>query len=157
MTPEIAESAYIDETAVVIGDVVVESDASVWPNVTLRGDAGRIVVGERANVQDNAVLHERCVLEPETTVGHSAIVHAATVGTGALVGMNATVLDGAHIGEHAIVGAGAVVTEGTEVPPATLVTGIPAEHTADLDESVGSSAAEHYVELAKQYGSVEME
>lgn len=151
IVPRIADSAYVDEAAVVIGDVVVEADASVWPNATLRGDSGTIHVGEGANVQDNAVLHEDAVLEPKTTVGHSAIVHAATVGKGALVGMNAVVLDDASIGERAVVGAGAVVTEGTEVPPATLVVGTPAEPKADLDERESPTAAEHYVELARRY------
>jgi len=97
--PQVADSAYVDETAVVIGDVVIEDEASVWPNTTLRGDHGTIVVGEGANVQDNAVLHETAELEPYSTVGHSAIVHDATVAERALVGMNAVVLDGAHVGE----------------------------------------------------------
>ena len=149
--PQIAESAYVDDAAVVIGDVTIEAEASVWPNATLRGDSGRIVVGAGANVQDNAVLHEDAVLESDTTVGHSAIVHAATVAEGALVGMNAVVLDDAHIGEDAIVGAGAVVTEGIEVPPETLVTGIPAEVTADLEDSPSSAPAEHYVTLATRH------
>ena len=151
LTPTIADSAYVDEAAVVIGDVVIEDGASVWPNTTLRGDHGQIVVGERANVQDNAVLHEDAVLGPETTVGHSAIVHAATVDEGALVGMNAVVLDDAHVGEEAIVGAGSVVTEGTEVPPATLAVGTPAEPKAELDDSDTRVAAEHYAELATRY------
>lgn len=150
--PEIDGSAYVDEAAVVIGDVVVGADASVWPNATLRGDGGRIVVGEGSNVQDGAVLHEHAVLEPGVTVGHNAIVHAATVAEGALVGMNATVLDGAHVGEDAVVGAGAVVTEGIDVPPATLVAGVPAEPTADLDDPPSTAPAEHYVELANRYG-----
>ncbi|WP_433631119.1 gamma carbonic anhydrase family protein [Halomicrococcus sp. NG-SE-24] len=150
-TPEIAESAYVDEAAVVIGDVVIEADASVWPNATVRGDSGRIVIGKGANVQDNAVLHEDVVLESETTVGHSAIVHAATVAEGALVGMNAVVLDDAHVGEEAIVGAGAVVTEGTDVPPSALVTGTPAELKAELDDLDTAATAEHYAELAARH------
>lgn len=149
--PRIADSAYVDEAAVVIGDVVIEGEASVWPNATLRGDSGRIVVGADANVQDNAVLHEDAVLEPETAVGHSGIVHAATVAEGALVGMNAVVLDDAHIGEGAIVGAGAVVTEGTEVPSETLVAGTPAEPKTELDEPRAPSTVEHYVELANRH------
>ena len=151
MTPQIAESAYVDDAAVVVGDVVIEANASVWPNTTLRGDNGRIVVGERANVQDNAVLHEDAVLEPETTVGHSAIVHAATVAEGALVGMNAVVLDDAHVSEEAIIGAGAVVTQGTEVPPATLMVGTPAEPKIELGDPQTRVAADHYAELAKKY------
>lgn len=149
--PQIADSAYVDEAAVVIGDVVIEAEANVWPNAILRGDSGRIVVGARANVQDNAVLHEDAVLEPETAVGHSGIVHAATVAEGALVGMNAVVLDDAHVGEGAIVGAGAVVTEGTEVPPRTLVAGTPAEPKTELDEPAAPSTVEHYVELANRH------
>lgn len=151
LEPQIADSAYVDETAVVIGDVVVEAEASIWPNTTLRGDHGQIVVGERSNVQDNAVLHEDTILEPEVTVGHSAIVHACTVESGALVGMNAVVLDDVHVGEGAIVGAGSVVTEGTEVPPETLVVGTPAEVKTELDGPVTEATIEHYAELGSTY------
>jgi carbonic anhydrase/acetyltransferase-like protein (isoleucine patch superfamily) len=151
LAPTVAESAYVDETAVVVGDVVLEDESSVWPNATLRGDSGQIVVGQGSNVQDNAVLHEQATLASHVTVGHSAIVHNATVADGALVGMNATVLDGAHVGTDAIVGAGAVVTEGTEVPPATLYTGVPATHTADLDDHDTRAPAHHYVQLGTRY------
>ncbi|QLG26774.1 gamma carbonic anhydrase family protein [Halorarum halophilum] len=150
-TPRIADSAYVDDAAVVIGDVVLEAGASVWPNATLRGDSGTIVVGEGSNVQDNAVLHEDAELEADVTVGHGAIVHAATVGEGALVGMNAVVLDGSTVGEGAVVGAGSVVTEGTEVPPETLVVGSPAEPKAEVDEAAARAPATHYVELANRY------
>ncbi|UIO98561.1 gamma carbonic anhydrase family protein [Halobaculum sp. CBA1158] len=159
MEPEIADSARVDETAVVIGDVVLAERASVWPNATLRGDYGRIEVGRESNVQDGAVLHEDAVLEPRVTVGHNAIVHAATVAEGALVGMNATVLDDAHVGENAVVGAGAVVTEGTEVPPNTLVTGVPATVTTELDAadeaSLGQVGADHYAALIDRYEATE--
>ncbi|SIR60075.1 Carbonic anhydrase or acetyltransferase, isoleucine patch superfamily [Natronorubrum daqingense] len=151
MKPQIADSAYVDEAAVVIGNVVVEEDASVWPNTTLRGDHGRIVVGEGANVQDNAVLHETAELEPYSTVGHSAIVHDATVGERALVGMNAVVLDGAHVGEGAVVAAGSVVTEGTEIPPKTLVAGSPAEAKTEIEDSHLEATADRYVELSRRY------
>lgn len=151
LEPQIADSAYVDEAAVVIGDVVIEEDASIWPNTTLRGDHGQVVVGERSNVQDNAVLHEDAVLEPDVTVGHSAIVHACTVEPGALVGMNAVVLDDARVGEGAIVGAGSVVTEGTEVPPETLVVGTPAEVKTELDGPVTESTTKHYAQLGSTY------
>ncbi|WP_049921356.1 gamma carbonic anhydrase family protein [Halopiger djelfimassiliensis] len=151
MEPRIADSAYVDEAAVVIGDVVIEADASVWPNVTLRGDHGTIVVGEGANVQDNAVLHEDAELKPSATVGHSAIVHDATVESGALVGMNAVVLDGASVGEGAVVAAGSVVTEGTTVPPSTLVAGAPAEPKAEVDDPHLEATADRYAELATRY------
>ncbi|WP_306052541.1 gamma carbonic anhydrase family protein [Natronococcus wangiae] len=149
--PEVAGSAYVDETAVVIGDVVVDADASVWPNTTIRGDHGRIVVGEGANVQDNAVLHENAEVRPRATVGHSAIVHDATVGERALIGMNAVVLDGAHVGEGAVVAAGSVVTEGTDVPPSTLVAGSPAEPKTDVDDPLLEATADRYVELAARH------
>lgn len=149
--PQIADSAYVDEAAVVIGDVIVEADASVWPNTTLRGDHGTIVVGEGANVQDNAVLHEHAELEPYSTVGHSAIVHSATVAENALVGMNAVVLDDAHVGEGAVVAAGSVVTPGTEVSPSTLVTGTPAEPKTEIDDSHLEATAQRYVELSSRH------
>jgi carbonic anhydrase/acetyltransferase-like protein (isoleucine patch superfamily) len=151
MEPSIADSAYVDEAAVVVGDVVIADDASVWPNATLRGDHGRVVVGEGANVQDNAVLHEDAVLEASVTVGHSAIVHAATVAPEALVGMNAVVLDDARVGERAVVGAGSVVTEGTEIPPETLAVGTPAEVRTELDDPSTGAAADHYRELSTRY------
>ncbi|WP_408958092.1 gamma carbonic anhydrase family protein [Natrinema sp. 74] len=149
--PRVADSAYVDEAAVVIGDVVIEDEASVWPNTTLRGDHGTIVVGEGANVQDNAVLHEEAVLEPFATVGHSAIVHDATVAERALVGMNAVVLDGAHVGEGAVVAAGSVVTEGTEVPESTLVVGTPAEPKTEIDDPHLGATADRYVELSSEH------
>jgi carbonic anhydrase/acetyltransferase-like protein (isoleucine patch superfamily) len=150
-TPDVHESARVDETAVVIGDVTIEAEASVWPHVTLRGDSGAIVVREGANVQDNAVCHEGCEIGPGATIGHTAIVHAATVGERAMVGMSATVLDGAHVGSEALVAAGSVVTEGTEVPPSTLVAGTPAEVKTEVEDSPWTHAGEHYVELAKRH------
>ena len=150
-TPDIHESARVDESAVVIGDVTVEAEASVWPNVTLRGDSGEIVVREGANVQDNAVCHEGCEIGPSATVGHTAIVHAATVGERAMVGMSATVLDGAHVGKESLVAAGSVVTEDTEIPSNTLVAGTPAEVRKEVENSPWTHAGEHYVELAKRH------
>ncbi|RQH01360.1 gamma carbonic anhydrase family protein [Natrarchaeobius oligotrophus] len=149
--PRVAESAYVDEAAVVIGDVVVEEEASIWPNATVRGDHGTIVIGEAANVQDNAVLHEDAELGARSTVGHSAIVHGATVAEGALVGMNAVVLDGAHVGEGAVVAAGSVVTAGSHVPSATLVAGSPAEPKGDVDDPALEATADRYAELSRRY------
>ncbi|SEA13760.1 Carbonic anhydrase or acetyltransferase, isoleucine patch superfamily [Haloplanus vescus] len=152
MEPDVHPDAYVDPAAVVIGDVTVERDASIWPNVTLRGDHYPIVVGEEANVQDNAVCHEDAVLRRRATVGHSAIVHAATVEEEALVGMGAVVLDDATVGERAVVAAGSVVTEGTDVPPETLVAGTPAEVVKELDDpELGASAADEYVMRGAQY------
>ncbi|WP_254543574.1 gamma carbonic anhydrase family protein [Halomarina pelagica] len=149
--PTIHETARVDETAVVIGEVTIEADASVWPNVTLRGDSGGIVVREGANVQDNAVCHEGTEIGPSATIGHTAIVHAATVGERAMVGMGAIVLDGATVGDRALVAAGAVVTEDTEVPPDTLVAGTPAEVIKEVEDSPWAHAGDHYVELATRH------
>jgi len=150
--PTVHEDAYVDDAAVVIGDVTLERDASVWPNATLRGDHYPIVVGEESNVQDNAVLHEDAVLGRRVTVGHTAIVHAATVEEEALVGMGAIVLDDATIGAGAIVAAGSVVTEGTDVPPETLVAGTPAEVIKEIpDGEMGATAADEYVKRGSQY------
>jgi carbonic anhydrase/acetyltransferase-like protein (isoleucine patch superfamily) len=151
MTPQIAESAHVDETAVVVGEVTMEPDASVWPNATVRGDGGHIRIGEAANVQDNAVLHDGAELAREAAVGHCGIVHGASVAREALVGMNAVVLDDAEIGAGAIVGAGAVVTEGTVVPPETLVVGVPAEPKKQLDGDENSARGPYYAELATRH------
>jgi carbonic anhydrase/acetyltransferase-like protein (isoleucine patch superfamily) len=148
--PAVHEDAYVDDAAVVIGDVTVERDASVWPNATLRGDQP-IVIREGANVQDNAVCHEDAVVGRYATVGHTAIVHAATVEERALVGMGAVVLDDATVGEGAIVAAGSVVTEGTDVPPETLVAGTPAEEVKEIPDSSWKEAADRYVEKAAVY------
>lgn len=147
MEPEVHESARVDETAVVVGDVRLGPDASVWPNAVLRGDRGNIELEARANVQDGAVLHEGATLKEGATVGHNAVVHAATVEAQALIGMGATVLDGSVVGEAAMVGANALVTEGTDVPARTLVAGIPAEPVREYEESPWAAAGDEYVRL----------
>ncbi|MFC7175732.1 gamma carbonic anhydrase family protein [Halosegnis marinus] len=149
--PEIHDSAYVDETAVVVGDVTLDADASVWPNAVLRGDRGHIRVGEGANVQDGAVCHEGADLKPGATVGHNAVVHAATVGERALVGMGAVVLDRSVVGTEAMVAANALVTEGTEIPPNTLVAGVPADPVREYDESPWAFAGEEYVRLKERH------
>ncbi|WP_336362831.1 gamma carbonic anhydrase family protein [Halalkalicoccus salilacus] len=149
--PEIADSAYVDENAVVIGDVTLEEEASVWPGAVLRGDHGSIVLREGTNVQDNATLHEETELGPYTTVGHNAIVHAATTRTRSLVGMGAIVLDDATVGEESVVAANSVVTEGTEVPARSLVAGAPATVVKELDDARWAAAADRYVENAREH------
>lgn len=149
--PEIADSAYVDESAVVIGDVVLEAETSVWPGAVLRGDHGTVTLREGANVQDNATLHEGCELGPYTTVGHNAIVHAARTEERSMVGMGAIVLDGATVGEEAIVAANSVVTEGTAVPARSLVAGAPAEVVKELDDAGFAAAADRYIENARAH------
>lgn len=149
--PDVHETAYVDETAVVVGDVAVERRASVWPNAALRGDRGRIVLREGSNVQDNAVCHENVEIGPYATVGHGAVVHGATVRERALVGMNAVVLERAEIGTGSIVAAGSVVTEDTTVPSETLIAGSPAEALKEIPDASWTEAADRYVELASTH------
>ena len=147
--PEIDDSAYVDESAVVIGEVTIEADASVWPGAVLRGDHGEIVLREGANVQDNATLHEGGEVGPYATIGHNAIVHSATVGERCMIGMGAIVLDNSVIGDGSLVGANSVVTEGTEVPESSLALGTPAEVIKEVEDSYWHEAGDRYVELSK--------
>ena len=128
--PRLGQHVYLARGAVVVGDVELGDHASVWHNAVLRGDLNRIVVGHHSNIQDNAVLHLAddwpCLVGNWVTVGHAAIVHACTVGDEVLVGMGATILDGAVIGSQSIIGAHALVPQGFEVPPGSLVLGLPA-------------------------------
>ena len=149
--PELHPDAYVDETAVVIGDVTLEADASVWPNVVLRGDHGSIRLQEGSNVQDGAVCHEGADVGPYATVGHNAIVHGASIGRRGLVGMGAIVLDDSVVGERAMVGANALVVEGTEIPPNTLATGTPAEVRKEVEDSPWARAGDVYVGLAERH------
>lgn len=149
--PEIAPSAYVDRAATVIGDVTIEADASVWPGAVLRGDHGSIVLREGANIQDNATLHEGVEIGPYATVGHNAIVHAATVGERAMVGMGAIVLDHATIGAESLVGANSLVTEGTDVAESVLVAGTPAERVKTVENSPWTYAGDRYVQLSSEH------
>lgn len=127
--PVLGHGVYIARGAVVLGDVTLGDHSSVWYNAVLRGDINRIVVGHHSNIQDNAVLHLAddfgCLIGNHVTVGHSAVVHACTVGDETLVGMGAVILDGAEIGEQCIIGARALVTQGMRVPPGSMVLGSP--------------------------------
>jgi gamma-carbonic anhydrase len=130
--PTYNDSNFIAETAAVIGDVHLGEDASVWFGASVRGDVNRIRIGERSNIQDNAVIHVTHGSAPThigagVTVGHSAIIHGCTVEDDVLIGMGAIVLDHAVIGSHTIIGAGALVTGGVKIPPGSLVLGSPAK------------------------------
>jgi gamma-carbonic anhydrase len=134
--PQLGQGVYIARGAVVVGDVSLGDNASIWYNAVLRGDINRIVVGHHSNVQDNAVLHLAddypCLVGNYVTIGHSAVVHACTVGDECLIGMGAIVLDGAVIGEQSIIGARALVTQGTQIPPGSMVLGSPAKVVRSL-------------------------
>ena len=137
--PEIHETAWLAETAVVIGDVEIGEHSSVWYNCVLRGDHMPIRVGKRTNIQDGSVLHIEsgkydCVLGDDITVGHMAIVHGCHVGDGAVIAMGAIVLNNVKVGEGAVVGAGAVVPENKVIDPGTLWLGAPAKYVRDLND-----------------------
>ena len=129
--PVLGQAVYLAKTAVVLGDVTLGESSSVWYGAVLRGDINKIVVGHHTNIQDNAVLHNAdnfpCIVGNWVTVGHSAVVHACTVGDECLIGMGAVILDGAEIGEQSIIGARALVTQGTKIPPGSMVMGSPAK------------------------------
>ena len=151
--PKLGKNVFIAKNATVIGAVTLGAHASVWYGAVLRGDINRIVVGHHSNVQDNAVLHLAddfpCLLGNWVTVGHSAIVHACTVGDEVLVGMGAVILDGAVIGKQSLIGAKALVTQGTKIPPGSLVLGAPARVVRKLtkEERAGLKWwAEKYVD-----------
>jgi gamma-carbonic anhydrase len=138
--PVLGKGVYIARGAVVVGDVTLGDGASVWYNAVLRGDINRIVAGEGTNIQDNCVLHLAdqfpCLLGSYVTVGHSAIVHACTIGDECLIGMGAVVLDGVEMGPQCLVGAKALVTQHAKIPEGSLVLGAPAKiaRALTLDE-----------------------
>jgi carbonic anhydrase/acetyltransferase-like protein (isoleucine patch superfamily) len=129
--PVLGKGVYIASGAVVVGDVTLGDGASVWYNAVLRGDINRIAVGTATNIQDNSVVHLAddypCILGSYVTVGHSAIVHACTIGDECLVGMGAVVLDGVEMGPQCLIGARALITQHTKIPEGSLVLGSPAK------------------------------
>ena len=144
---------YIASGAVVTGDVELGNDVSIWQNAVLRGDSGKITIGDRTNIQDGCIVHEETHIGADCTVGHGAIVHGCTVGDGCLIGMGAIVLNGAVLGEGCLVGAGAVVTGKTNAPAGSVLLGSPAkivkELTAEQMQQQKKDAL-HYVELAQK-------
>jgi carbonic anhydrase/acetyltransferase-like protein (isoleucine patch superfamily) len=165
ISPKIAASAYIDEAAVVIGEVTIDADASLWPMVVARGDVQSIMIGARTNIQDGSILHVTSdnVFTPggfaltigdDVTVGHGAILHACTIGNLCLIGMGATVLDGAVVPERTMIGAGALVPPGKRLESGFLYIGSPVRQArslkqAELDYLEFSSR--HYVELKNKH------
>src|SRR5438552_2414687 len=144
--PRIHPTAFVEESARVIGDVHLGEESSIWFNAVVRGDVHYIRIGDRTNVQDNSVIHVRhgshpTILEDEVTVGHSVTLHGCYVEKGSLIGIGSVLLDDVRIGDHSIVAAGSLVSPGTIIPPRSLVMGMPArvkrtlsdEEVAELD------------------------
>ncbi len=161
VTPSVDASAYVDESAQVIGDVVIGPESSVWMNVVIRGDVNHIRIGRRTNIQDLTMVHvmretHPTVIGDEVTIGHSAVVHGTTIEDRVLVGMAAVLLNGVHIGHDSIVAAGSLLTEGTRVPPRSLVMGRPGKVRRSLtDEEVAEIRwyADNYVRYRLEYQS----
>lgn len=158
--PTVHPSAFLAPTAVLIGDVTVGPEASVWFGAVLRGDDpdNGIVVGPRSSVQDNCVMHVGgwgpTVIGSDVTVGHGAVFESCTIGDRSVVGMNAVILQNATVGEACVIAAGSVVKEGAIIPPRSLVAGVPASVKKSLEGSAAEWVArggEHYVELSRSY------
>ena len=157
--PLIASSAYIVDSAQVIGDVVIGDESSVWFNAVVRGDVNHIRIGRRTNIQDGCILHVArgkypLIVGDEVTVGHGVTLHACTIESRCLIGMGAVIMDGAEIGEACIVGAGSLITPRTIVPPKSMVLGSPAKVKRPLTEdeiySIRDSAS-HYIDDIQSY------
>lgn len=155
---EKGENVFIAPGAIAIGRVKLGNQSSIWFGAVLRGDTDRIEIGDRTNIQDNAVLHadpgDPCIIGHDCVIGHSAIVHGAHISNHVLIGMNSTVLNNAQIGEYSIVGANALVPAGMVIPPFSLVIGVPAKVVKTLDESVRlriQTNVNEYVKRAEEY------
>ncbi len=158
--PQLAEGAWVADSAQVIGKVVLGENASIWFGAVLRGDNELLSIGRDSNVQDGSVVHSDMgfplTLGDNVTVGHQVMLHGCTVGDGSLIGIHAVVLNGAKIGRNCLVGAGSLVTEGKEFPDGSLIMGTPARVVRPLtpEQIAGMHhAAEHYVENARRYAA----
>lgn len=144
-TPDLSLAAFVAANATVMGDVVLHPGASVWYGAVLRGDVERIEIGAHSNIQDGAVLHgdpgEPTVLEEFVTVGHRAVIHSAHIERGCLIGIGAIALNGVRVGAGSIIGAGCVVTK--DVPPRSLMVGIPAKLIRSVDDTQAAELIEH--------------
>jgi len=163
--PQLGERVYVDATAVVIGQVILGDDVSIWPMAVVRGDVNAIAVGARTSVQDGSVLHvthdgpytpggRALVIGRDVTIGHKAILHACTVEDSSLIGMGSIVLDGAVIERHVVVGAGALVPPGERLTSGALYIGAPARRARDLTTDEIESltySAQHYARLKDRY------
>lgn len=165
IAPKIAPSAFIAEGAVIIGEVSIGKESSIWYNCVVRGDVNFISIGDRTNVQDLSMLHVThkknaddpgapLVIGNDVTIGHSVTLHGCTIEDGAFIGMQAMIMDKAVVGKGSLVGARSLVTEGTVIPPGTLWVGAPAKYKRDLTESEIawlSRSAGNYVRYSREF------
>ena len=158
LAPRIAASAWVADSAEVIGQVELADEASVWYGAVIRGDNDRISIGRRSNIQENSVLHTdrgiQLTVGEDVTVGHQVMLHGCTIGDGSLIGIQAIVLNGARIGRHCLVGAGTLVPEGKEFPDGVLIVGTPAKVVRELTpEQIArlQAGAAHYVHQQQRH------
>lgn len=163
--PNVGSNVYIDPTAVVIGDVTIEDDVSIWPNCVVRGDVESISIGAGSNVQDGSVLHvshagdysatgHKLVIGQGVTIGHRAVVHGCTIGNYCLIGIGAIVMDGATLEDYVMLGAGALVPPGKKLQSGHVYVGSPAKPIRTLNDSEKAFleySYQHYVRLKNQY------
>jgi gamma-carbonic anhydrase len=159
-TPMIHESAFVAENAVIIGDVEIGENASIWYNCVLRGDVNFIKIGDRTNIQDGTIVHVSrgqdfpTIIENNVTVGHSATIHGCYIETGSLIGIGAIILDGARIGKNSLIAAGSLVTPNTIIPERSFVMGAPAKVKRELTDGEVIDLQqfwENYVMLSEIY------
>jgi carbonic anhydrase/acetyltransferase-like protein (isoleucine patch superfamily) len=160
VAPEIAASAWVADSAEVMGRVTLGADASVWFGTVVRGDTESITIGAGSNIQDASVLHadlgKPLVVGCNVTVGHQVMLHGCTIGDESLIGIGAVVLNGARIGRNCLVGAGALVTEGKEFPDGSMIIGSPAKAVRQLSpEQIEGlrQSARHYIDNARRFKS----
>ena len=160
LTPQIHRDAWVAENATLVGNIVLEADASVWYGCVLRSEFETITIGEGSNVQDLTVMHTDpgvpLRVGKGVTIGHAAMIHGAPLEDGCLIGLHSTVLNGAVIGAQSLIAAAALVKEGHHIPPGVLAAGIPAKVVRELDDAARQRlvySAQHYVENAKNHST----
>jgi len=159
--PKIHESAYVTDDAIIIGDVEIGAESSVWFGSILRGDVNHIRIGARTNVQDGTIIHvssktHPTVLEDEVTLGHRVTLHGCYIETGCLIGIGAIILDGVRVGRNSLVAAGSLLTPNTQIPPRSLVLGSPARVKRELSDDEVKDLERfwrNYVSLSRIYRS----
>ncbi|ADL41898.1 transferase hexapeptide repeat containing protein [Caldicellulosiruptor obsidiansis OB47] len=160
-TPKIAPSAFVAENAVIIGDVEIGENSSVWFGCVIRCEENKIVIGKNTNIQDLTTIHtDHCcsvIIGDNVTVGHNVVLHGCEIGNNVLIGMGTIIMNGSKIGDNSLIGAGSLITQNMVIPPNTLVFGRPAkvirELTSEEIEKIAISAKE-YIELSNEYKKI---